>query len=262
MQSNIDMKYYLLLILVVFIYSSNSSAQYGSTSPLLQDQYGKKYGNLRLSATRFELGVVMNNEVRMDTIWLLNTGIVAMNVASGIKNSPFLKIAVIGSPLSSGGKGIITLTYDATNVNDYGYRLDRIPFNTDDVLQPQKFLMVAAEIHEYFPPASIDAKLPHLKIAESVYSFGKIKQEEKATHDYKIYNDGTAVLLFRKVKSNCTCIKATMLKKEIMPGDSTLVHVEYDSTVKTGSDSRTISLFTNDPSSPEVRFEFFGEIIK
>ena len=59
-----------------------------------------------------------------------------------------------------------------------------------------------------------------------------------------------------------SCIKASATKSEIAPGETGIVHVEFDSFGKEGKDSRTINVFLNDPVMAEVKLEMSGVVLK
>ena len=51
-------------------------------------------------------------------------------------------------------------------------------------------------------------------------------------------------------------------KNPRMPGETGIVHVEFDSFGKEGKDSRTINVFLNDPVMAEVKLEVSGVVMK
>ncbi len=254
---------YFLGFILLFLGSHQLYSQEGFTSPTIQDLYSKKVGNLRLSSLKFDLGIIKNNEIIYDTIRLYNSGSLPIHISLPLKMPLFMKVNIKGNPIQAGGRGFITMYYDASKKNDFGFVLDRIQLNTDDLIQPQKYISVSATIEENFPLSSIgDTITIKSRIPEVSYSYGILKQGEKASHIFKIYNDGRKKLLLHKIKSNNVCLKATFSKKEILAGDSAIILAEFDSSGKLGIDSRIFSLYTNNPNQPEVKFEMKGVVIK
>lgn len=255
--------YSILSVLLVLLVKQWSFSQEGSTSPTIQDQYPKKAGNLRMTSTKFDLGKIKNNEIIHDTIRMYNSGSLPINITLPLKMPLFMKVNIKGNPLQAGGKGYIALNYDASKKNDFGFVMDRIQLNTDDINQPQKYISVSATIEENFPLFAIgDTLIVKTRITDVSYSYGIIKQGEKASHIFKIYNDGSKKLLLHKIKSSCMCLKATFSKKEIFAGDSAIILAEFDSSGKLGKDSRIFSLYISDPDMSEVKFEVKGEVVK
>ncbi len=254
----------VIVVFSVFLLNAFSiSAQRAITSPTLKDKFEKKVGNLRMSNTIFKLGKIKNNEVRYDTILLLNESQVPMNISLPLKLPSYIRININGSPVAAGGVGYISLIYEASKKNDYGFVIDRIQLNSDDVEMPQKYITVTAIIEEFFTNQQLnDGMNPKAQIPETSFGFGRIKQGEKISHFFKIYNEGKQPLKLHKIKTNNSCIKASFSKKEIAPGDSAIILSEYDSFGKLGKELRYFSLYINDPLSPEVKFEMKGEVIK
>ena len=254
---------YIFICILVFYIKYPSFSQDGNTTPTFQDQFAKKSGNLRMSSSKFDLGRIKNNETRNDTIRLYNSGRLPMNITMPLKMPLYLKVIIKGSPLQAGGEGYIALFYDASKKNDFGFVLDRIQLNTDDINLPQKYFTVTANIEEFFPLTAIsDTMKIKTRIPEMSFTYGKLRQGEKASHDFKIYNNGSKTLIIRKIKTNNVCLKASFSKKEITPGDSAIIRAEFDSSGKQGKDSRIFSLYINNPDMPEVKFEMNGEVIR
>lgn len=257
----------LQLVLVTFsvfiLNTSTISAQRAITAPTIKDKFEKKLGNLRMSNTIFKLGRIKNNEIKYDTILLLNESQVPMNISLPLKLPSYIKINIKGSPVPAGGEGYIALIYEASKKNDYGFVIDRIQLNSDDVEMPQKYITVTAVIDEFFPSQKLnDSMSAKALIPERSFNFEKLKQGEKISHFFKIYNVGKQPLILHKIKTNNSCIKASFSKKEIAPGDSAIILSEYDSFGKLGKELRYFSLYLNDPRSPEVKFEIKGEVNK
>jgi hypothetical protein len=249
-----------LALLLVFL-SFNCFAQTGITNPTLNDRYGKKIGGLRFSVTNLSFGTINNNEERRDTIFIYNSTQQKINLTIDGKLPPHLALQFQSSELAPGTEGWIIISFDAAKKNDFGFILERVILNTNDTDQPQKALSVSATINEYFS-AGLDSVKPKARISEMVFNYGTLKQSEKAEHDFVVYNDGISALKLHKTKSSCGCIKTSFSKNEIPQGDSAIVHVVFDSFGKEGKDSRNFSLFVNDSSMPEIKFEVKGEVLK
>ncbi len=254
----IKRKIFFVVLLSIFV-CDLGFAQTISAPPTINDQYAKKIGNLRLSQSTINFGKVLTNETRQDTIRILNAGKVAMNLdVHGTNN--YSSVSVSKNKLAPEESGTIIISYNFAKRDDYGFILDRILINTNDTDQPQKNINVSATIQEYFSPT--DSLLPKARIPETIFSYGSITAGQKSNHDFLISNDGVKPLIIRKVKSTCGCIKASATKSEIAPGETGIVHVEFDSFGKEGKDSRTINVFLNDPVMAEVKLEMSGVVLK
>lgn len=252
-----------LKIIVSFVLSVlfyfHSEAQTIQASPTVSDKFTKRIGNLRFSNSTLAFGQVNNNEKRQDTINFLNVGDRVINLTLQTKNN-YSTITLSNSKVNPGEEGWILIAYDFSKRNDYGFILDRILINTDDSEQPQKNINITSTIHEYFAPG--DSIAPKARTTESLFSYGNIQAGDKVNHDFTIFNDGSAPLIIRKAKSTCGCIKTTIPKADIAPGQSGTIKVEFDSFGKDGKDSRIITVFLNDPKMSEIKLEMNGVVAK
>lgn len=248
-----------------FILSLNlySSAQQVQSAPTVDDIYRKKIGNLRMSKSTINFRKIKNNEIKTDTIQLYNVGKSDMTIALASKLPAFLKVDIGSATLKPEEKTYVLVTYDASKRNDYGMVFDRFAINTNDADQPQKFFNLSAVIQEYFPPAAEgDTTIVKAVVTETVFDFGQIKQGEKTSKTFSISNSGSKKLLVRSVKNTCGCIKTTLSKNEILPGESASLRIDYDSFAKEGKDQKFVTVYLNDPLLSEVKFDVHGEVIK
>lgn len=251
------------LILSFVCICSFSYAQQGFTSPTLNDQFKKKIGGLRFSESTISLGKVFNNEVKNDTVYFYNVSKTAISISGSAKLPAHLKLTIGTTSVAPDSKGWLLISYDATKKNDYGFVFDRIQLTTNDIELPMKTINITASIQEYFPPAAIgDTTIAKAGFSETTYDFGTIKQGEKVSKSLTVTNSGTKKLIIRSIKSSCGCLKYVMSKMEIMPGESATLKVDYDSFGKDGKDTRSMSVFVNDPSMPEVKIVVSGTVVK
>ncbi len=254
------MKKYFLLFLAASLSFTCMKAQTGTTQPTLKDQFTKRIGNLRLSISTLAFGKVKSNELRQDTIRIMNAGKNVLNLAVQSRPTSYYNVILSTTKLEVEEVGWIIISYDFSKRGDYGFILDRILINTNDIDQPQKNINITATILEYFSMS--DSLNPKARIPETIYNYESIHAGEKVKHDFLIYNDGTKPLIIRKAKSTCGCIKANVTKSEIPIGESGIIHVEFDSFGKDGKDSRIINVYLNDPQMSEVNLEFAGTVLK
>jgi hypothetical protein len=245
------MKWVLLLFIPVFLS--------GQSNEKVRDVYSKKMGHLRFSDTRSDFGRMLNNHVASDTIWIMNESRKAMNIQlEGVAD--YLRSTVSAPVLPAGGKGFVAVLYDASKRNEFGFVMEMLHLRTNDEIIPLKSIYVSVHIEEYFPPD--DSLLPRVKTDARSFDFGRIVEGEKASHKFTISNEGRDKLILHQVKTGCPCMKAGWGKKELMPGESTTLLVEFDTTGKSGKESRVVTLYVNDPEQQALRFEMKGEVVR
>jgi len=114
-----------------------------------------------------------------------------------------------------------------------------------------------------FAVISINAQLqnPKIFIPSDTFDFGDIPEGQTIIHNFIIVNTGGDVLKLGQVISSCGCTAAEPEKKELNPGESTTLRVEFNSIGRSGKQNRQISLSSNDPVNPRVKFVISGNVL-
>lgn len=248
-----------ILVFLLIIFCCKSNAQILISNPTLKDIYTKKIGNLRFSTSTLAFGKVYSNQIKQDTIHLMNSGTSEVTLLINSKTD-YLNLVLSSDKIGSGQEGWIVVLYDVSKKKDYGFVLDRITLNTNDKEQPIKNINITATIEEYF--AQRDSLSPKAIFNHISYQYGEIFQGEKVNHDFIITNVGVNPLIIHKVKSSCGCIKTSLTKTEISKGESAIIHVDFDSFGKEGKDNRSIYVYLNDPEKSDVTLELNGSVKK
>lgn len=92
-------------------------------------------------------------------------------------------------------------------------------------------------------------KAPRLTIVEPVHEFGEVAKGDKIDWSFLIKNTGDADLQVIAARPSCGCTVADF-DKVIKPGDTGKVTAHIDTSAFTGPIAKTITLETNDPTSP------------
>lgn len=148
-------------------------------------------------------------------------------------------------------EGVIYLNYNATLVNEFGFKLEKFKIITDDKDFPIKWLTVSAEILEYFDTTHQNNATIFLK--ESSFEFGKIKVGDIKTHTFEIKNTGTDTLFIHHVKSSCGCTEAILGNDKIAPGKTVQLKVIFNTAgVTKGINNKRITLISTDRKNPVI----------
>ncbi len=92
---------------------------------------------------------------------------------------------------------------------------------------------------------------PQMTFNTTVHNFGNIKIGGNGTCEFPFRNDGKEPLILIKVQSSCGCTIPEYPKRPILPAQSDVIKVKYD-TQRQGPFSKTITIITNAMSSPIV----------
>ena len=97
--------------------------------------------------------------------------------------------------------------------------------------------------------AAAEEKSPRLTIVEPVKEYGEVAKGDKLDWSFLIKNTGTSDLQIIAAKPGCGCTVADF-DKVIKPGETGKVTAHVDTTAFAGPIAKTVTLETNDPSSP------------
>jgi hypothetical protein len=115
--------------------------------------------------------------------------------------------------------------------------------------QPAKAKKTAAPEAKKAEAAKEAEKAPRLTIVEPVKDYGTIAKGEKLDWSFVIKNTGDTDLQIIAAKPGCGCTVADF-DKVIKPGETGKVTAHVDTTAFAGPIAKTVTLETNDPTTP------------
>lgn len=89
-----------------------------------------------------------------------------------------------------------------------------------------------------------------IQAADSLFDFGKIKAGEKVKHDYWIKNVGDKPLFIANVQASCGCTIPQFPTEPIMPGQTGVVILEFNSAGKHGHVQKNALIMANAINAP------------
>ena len=227
----------------------------GIVKPKFKDpkiDFPDKIAGIRLQTKYINLDKIDNKEPIVKEFGIYNDTTMDLNLKVINPSPNYMKITIEPTTLKPKEQGLIKITYDAKIKNDYGYVSDYFEIETNEITQKTKLIYVSATIEEYFAPMT-EAQLalaPKIAIDKKEIDFGTIKAGEQSKAAFVITNTGKSDLKIRKTVASCGCTASVPEKTTIAPGESTNINITFNSTDRSGSQSKTITLFTNDPTAP------------
>lgn len=106
----------------------------------------------------------------------------------------------------------------------------------------------------------IPDKLTTISFEEVSFDFGKIKEGDIVKHKFKFTNTGTNDLILENVKPSCGCTALDWPKDPIAPGKTGEIEAQFNSTGKSGVQTKYITITLNSAERLE-RITFTGEVI-
>jgi len=86
---------------------------------------------------------------------------------------------------------------------------------------------------------------PVMKFEKDMHDFGKIKQGDKVTYDFKFTNTGKSPLIIKDAIASCGCAKPEWPHTPIKPGESAAIKVTFNSAAKMGLQDKQITITAN-----------------
>ncbi|MFH0866441.1 MAG: DUF1573 domain-containing protein, partial [Bacteroidota bacterium] len=245
-----------------------------------KDTFTVVSGNLRLKSNHIAFMEIKNNEMKTDTLEIMNdwTKPMTLQVNSQLQ---FTSCIVKPQKLNPKEKGMIILTYDAAKKNDWGLIYDYLTIATNDSLESNKTITVSANIIEDFSKDTIaqNKKSPKIVFENETFDFDTIKEGDTVKFSFQFKNTGKSNLIIRKVRSSCGCTATQIVgdnpkkkkKKDIAGSGGTeffykkgkggKIYVVFNSSGRKGDLHKTITVITNDPEKSVITLNIKGKVL-
>ena len=214
--------------------------------------YGDSIGSIKFATRQLNFGKITNEEPIEKEFKIYNSANHNVKFNNPEKLPNYLKISFIPKIIPPNKFGIIKLIFDPRIKGDYGIIDEMISISTNDEKTPVKNFYFSANISQYFPPLTDDelANSPKISFNKIMNDFGKVKKGDAVSTKFIVKNEGAKDLIIYKMEPSCYCTKADIDKSIIKPGETSKINVTYDSRDRSqGPDTKTVSIYCNDPSN-------------
>jgi len=103
----------------------------------------------------------------------------------------------------------------------------------------------AAILFILFNSAAASAQTAEFSFSKKILKFESIREGTPLSMEYIFTNSGSVPLIINDYKVQCTCTKVTYPTEPVLPGESGVIRVDFDSAGKIGWQYRTILLYAN-----------------
>ncbi len=210
-------------------------------------------GQITLTPPTVSFKPVFDHKADTQTLRITN-GTPYSTQFSAIENLPAF-CQVIGMPqsLEPNESAKIKIVLDGRKINTYGFGAFEAAVPSDNVLFPYTGFYVAYERKQFFPKMTAKelAKAAKLTTDKTVIDLGSAESGEIFNTQFTFTNTGKSDLKLHEITPQCPCVKVEYIKNELKPGESTVIKMRFDSGIKQGKSTQTISIISNDPAQPE-----------
>lgn len=103
---------------------------------------------------------------------------------------------------------------------------------------------------------------PDIFCEEPIYHFGRRYKYEDIKHTFVLLNRGKKELKIGKIENSCGCVTGEKNFTTVASNMSGTIDVNFRSGPETGTITKTIRVYSNDPDTPVYMLQLSGEIIE
>lgn len=101
-------------------------------------------------------------------------------------------------------------------------------------------------------PVVADGSKPVMSFDEQSYDFGDIDQGDIVQHVFKFRNTGGSELVISNAVGSCGCTIPEFPRDPVAPGANAEIKVKFNSTGKSGHQTKTVTITTNTANVTEM----------
>ncbi|QGY45440.1 DUF1573 domain-containing protein [Maribellus comscasis] len=101
--------------------------------------------------------------------------------------------------------------------------------------------------------------ITEFEFSKEMHNFGSLQAGEIVVFTFEFKNSGENNLLIQKVETDCGCMRAEFSKENVLPGESGIIEVEFDSSGLWGKQFKTIEVYANTKKPKQLAI--FAEVL-
>jgi len=231
------------LLFVFFLISSMGFAQ------LMQPK-------LVLQQNSFDFGDIKQGETVSHTFVLTNSGGDLLKITNVQASCGCTAAVPEKSELAPGESTNLPVKFNSTGRQ--GLQKKTVKISTNDPTSPEMTVTISGNV----VAGEQSVAVPTIYFPETQHDFGKVSEGEKVNYTFRFVNKGTSELIIKDVKSSCGCTAALLNSSNLKPGQEGTLKVEFDTKNRSGKNSKTVTVQSNDPKDPTKILTIYADIIK
>ena len=208
--------------------------------------------------TEFDFGDINQNDIVNHSFIITNTGGDLLKI-SDVKASCGCTAAVPDKKeLKPGESTQIAVTFNSRGRK--GPQTKTVSIKTNDPNKPLLTLTIKGNIIVTDDSNKNSGAI--IYFPETQHNFGAVKEGEVLKYNFTFENKGTLPLFIKDIRTSCGCTAAVVSEKELQPGKSGAIKVEFDTNGKPGNVTKTITVISNDTKEPNKVISIFANVSK
>ncbi|MFW6101486.1 MAG: DUF1573 domain-containing protein [Bacteroidota bacterium] len=228
----------------------------------LAESYPRQMGSLRLKSHHLAFDKVKHTNVKHDSLAIANDS--EQNISLSFSGVPAHIDLHTAEVLEPGAESYIYATYNPSEINDWGFRMDRVRIKVNGNDVSNNTLIISAKITEDFSELSEEerANAPHVEFEQTTFDFGTARQNSEKEHVFHFKNTGKSDLRIRKIRTTCGCTTVEPDEKVIAPGESSSFKVVFHTESREGQQNKSVYFISNDPDNSNIKLNIKGKVEK
>ena len=234
-------KIYLVLGIVLSLSITGCFAQ---TNP----QVKASLPNPQQQQDVWDFGQVKEGLILKHDFLLKNESQKALNITGTNTSCGCTVSKVEKNTLSSGEETLIGVKFNSVG---YSGPIEQYVYvNTDDAGNPILKFTVKAQVVK-------STQGPY-----ATWNFGKVKADQIVRHNFVVKNESQKTINIIEVKTTCGCTGSKIGKNTLLPGEETLLEVQFNTKGYSGPVEKNIFVQTDDLDNPLLTLIIKAEVVK
>lgn len=208
--------------------------------------------------TEYDFGDINQNDIVDHSFVITNTGGDVLKISDVRASCGCTAAQPDKTELKPGESTKLKVTFNSKGRK--GPQVKNVNFKTNDPNKPVVNLTIKCNI--IVKDEGSNKSGAKIFFPETQFDFGKVKEGSKLNHTFTFQNTGTQPLIIKEVKTSCGCTAAVISEKNIQPGNSGSIKVDFDTAKRQGKTSKMITVVSNDTSEPNKVISITAEIIR
>jgi len=228
----------------------------------IEEIYNRQIGDLRFKNNHLSFNRVLINKVVVDTLEFISFAKEPQKIGVNLLGMNHLVVKIVPETIKPNEKGYLIITFDANKRNDWGFIIDRFYLTNDGKNIPNGLISISANIEADYSNLSDDelANAPRIEFENINYNFDNIEAGKDVQYDFVFKNTGKSNLIINKIKPGCGCTTINPSENVIKPGATSSVKATFRTNGYSGRVSKSISVISNDPKSPNLILRITGVV--
>lgn len=224
--------------------------------------YFSQFSAPKISAkkTFHDFGTVVEGQVVNTTFEISNTGNADLTINNVQASCGCTAAKPDKTTLKPGEKTAIKVEFNSAN--RLGPQDKSVYVMSNDPKLPDLVLKFTCVIVQKTESKPVEVKVPKLKLTKNQHDFGNVEEGKLVEIKIGLKNTGKSVLEIQDVKTSCGCAAALVSSKKLNPGESGNIRIELDTANREGIFTRTVTIFSNDPTGPNQVITLTANILK